>query len=341
MKMLLTKQEGGFMENGGVLVSPEGVFDPNYIPGKPVIVPTKYGVITTEGVPMDLVAVSDLGEIKYLPRNSGTHQFKGKVITEYPADIFYAKDGGLADWFKEEWVRIDTEGNITGPCGTMKKGKATTRCLPKKKAQSLTKAERKATARKKVRGSKKGKQFVSNTKKAKVKKRDTKRYDDGGQAPLSESFVMIDVSKMDSPRESKAFTFADNLSQYSTATAASEALNVNDIRDFLKSEGYDVSLTDSKTLSADELSALNTYMTGQQSVMLDGGELPHQTFTRVTGLPWPEAKLRGYTDGSYEGNIALQQRILEGKSLFKRPNNLPKERFSNREGLVEIDLGND
>jgi hypothetical protein len=42
----------------------------------------------------------------------------------------------------------------------MKKGKATTRCLPRKKAQAMTKAERKATVAKKVRGSKKGKQFV-------------------------------------------------------------------------------------------------------------------------------------------------------------------------------------
>ena len=68
----------------------------------------------------------------------------------------------LRDWFeKENWVRINTSGNIAGDCGTMKKGKATTRCLPKKKAQSLTKAERKATVAKKVRGSKKGKQFVS------------------------------------------------------------------------------------------------------------------------------------------------------------------------------------
>ena len=68
----------------------------------------------------------------------------------------------LRDWFKKEnWVRINTSGNISGDCGTMKKGKATTRCLPKKKAQSLTKAERKATVAKKVRGSKKGKQFVS------------------------------------------------------------------------------------------------------------------------------------------------------------------------------------
>ena len=51
----------------------------------------------------------------------------------------------------------------------MPKGKATQRCLPRAKAQSLTKAQRKATARKKVRGSKKGKQFVKNTPKAKVK----------------------------------------------------------------------------------------------------------------------------------------------------------------------------
>ena len=28
----------------------------------------------------------------------------------------------LRDWFKKEnWVRINTSGNITGPCGTMKK----------------------------------------------------------------------------------------------------------------------------------------------------------------------------------------------------------------------------
>ena len=78
----------------------------------------------------------------------------------------------LRDWFKkEDWVRINTSGNITGPCGTMKKGKATTRCLPRKKAQSLSQAERKASVAKKVKGSKKGKQFVKNTKKAEFKKK--------------------------------------------------------------------------------------------------------------------------------------------------------------------------
>ena len=73
----------------------------------------------------------------------------------------------LRDWFKkEDWVRIDTQGNITGPCGTMKKGNKTTRCLPRAKANSLTKAERAATSKKKAASDK---QFVPNTKKAKVR----------------------------------------------------------------------------------------------------------------------------------------------------------------------------
>ena len=73
----------------------------------------------------------------------------------------YIKES-LRNWFKkEDWVHIDTQGNITGPCGTMKKGKATTRCLPRKKAQAMSKAERKATVARKVRASKKGKQYVS------------------------------------------------------------------------------------------------------------------------------------------------------------------------------------
>jgi hypothetical protein len=84
-----------------------------------------------------------------------------------PEDFYLNVNESLRDWFKkEDWVRIDTAGNITGPCGTMKKGKATTRCLPRAKANSLTKAERAATSKKKAASNK---QFVPNTKKAKVK----------------------------------------------------------------------------------------------------------------------------------------------------------------------------
>jgi len=76
----------------------------------------------------------------------------------------------LRDWFKkEDWARIDSSGNIAGPCGTSKNKKNPDRCLPRKKAQSLTKAQRKATAAKKKKAGAKGKQVVPNTKKAKVK----------------------------------------------------------------------------------------------------------------------------------------------------------------------------
>lgn len=76
----------------------------------------------------------------------------------------------LRDWFdKEDWVRIDTQGNITGPCGTMKKGQATTRCLPRAKANRLSKEERAATSRKKAAEDRKGDRVVPNTDKAKVR----------------------------------------------------------------------------------------------------------------------------------------------------------------------------
>ena len=85
-------------------------------------------------------------------------------------DVTGEIDESLRDWFdKEDWVRIDTQGNITGDCGTMKKGKATTRCLPRAKANRLTKAERAATARKKAAADREGDRVVSNTDKAKVK----------------------------------------------------------------------------------------------------------------------------------------------------------------------------
>ena len=76
-------------------------------------------------------------------------------------------DENLRNWFKKEkWKRIDTQGNIAGDCGTMPKGKKTQRCLPAAKARSLTKKQRAATSRKKTRSNK---QFVKNTKAAKVK----------------------------------------------------------------------------------------------------------------------------------------------------------------------------
>ena len=75
----------------------------------------------------------------------------------------------LAEWRKQNWVRIGTDGSIKGPCGTSKDKKNPDRCLPKRKALSLTKAERASTARKKKAAEARGQTVVSNTPKAKVR----------------------------------------------------------------------------------------------------------------------------------------------------------------------------
>jgi hypothetical protein len=94
----------------------------------------------------------------------------------------------LRDWFKKEkWVRISSSGDIAGDCGTSKNKKNPDRCLPKAKAQSLTKGQRAATAAKKKRAGSKGKTVVKNTKAAKVT-RETANPQDGKAAPYGSGY---------------------------------------------------------------------------------------------------------------------------------------------------------
>lgn len=76
----------------------------------------------------------------------------------------------LRDWLKQKWKRVTSSGKIAGECGTSKDTSNPDRCLPASKAYSLSRSERAATAKKKKSKSKGGRrQFVPNTKKAKVK----------------------------------------------------------------------------------------------------------------------------------------------------------------------------
>ena len=77
--------------------------------------------------------------------------------------------GELKKWLKQDWVRIGTDGSIKGKCGTSKDKKNPDRCLPRSKAQSLSKKERAATAKKKNKAEAKGKTVVKNTKQAVVR----------------------------------------------------------------------------------------------------------------------------------------------------------------------------
>ena len=56
--------------------------------------------------------------------------------------------GQLKEWLDEDWVRIGSDGSIKGSCGTSKNKKRPDRCLPRAKANSLSKEERAKTARK-------------------------------------------------------------------------------------------------------------------------------------------------------------------------------------------------
>lgn len=48
--------------------------------------------------------------------------------------------------------------------------------------------------------------------------------------------------------------------------------------------------------------------------MQSGGQLPYQIWEEKTGTPWAEAKKQGLTDGSYEQNIALAQKLVSGSA---------------------------
>jgi hypothetical protein len=146
----------------------------NEVSRKPVPITIKGKTYSSMG---DIYARKALAKLSPEERKKAIEKAMGPKQSIDPKDFEFLDgidlgnpvDESLRNWFKkEDWVRIDTQGNIAGKCGTMPKGKATQRCLPRAKANSLTKAQRRATARKKVRGSKKGKQFVRNTKKAKV-----------------------------------------------------------------------------------------------------------------------------------------------------------------------------
>ena len=73
--------------------------------------------------------------------------------------------GELKKWRDQKWVRIGTDGEIKGACGTSKNKKNPDRCLPLAKAKRLSKKQRAATAKKKKASNGK-KQFIANTKAA-------------------------------------------------------------------------------------------------------------------------------------------------------------------------------
>jgi hypothetical protein len=82
-------------------------------------------------------------------------------------------EGGLKAWEKENWTHSDGT-----PCGGGKKDGSKSRCKPASKWKTMSKGEKSADNRKKAKGTKSGKQYVSATKKGKVTKKHTKRAEE-------------------------------------------------------------------------------------------------------------------------------------------------------------------
>tara|TARA_R110002050_G_scaffold239193_1_gene375345 strand:- start:107 stop:1006 length:900 start_codon:yes stop_codon:yes gene_type:complete len=153
-KVVLQAEEKDYKRGLIVELTEEGGYKINYWYGEDVKIYPAEVEVDGESIKDDANEVY----IKFHPELKEEKRTLNKLISE-----------SLRDWFtKEDWVRIDSAGNIAGPCGTSKNKKNPDRCLPRKKAQSLTQAQRKATAAKKKKAGSKGKQVVPNTKKAKL-----------------------------------------------------------------------------------------------------------------------------------------------------------------------------
>jgi len=66
------------------------------------------------------------------------------------------------------------------------------------------------------------------------------------------------------------------------------------------------------TSSGGSSSGSSLYVTPTQTTTTASGELPYQTWERLTGKPWSQASALGLTTGTAADNLALQNKLLGG-----------------------------
>ena len=127
-------------------------------------------------------AYANLAASKYCKDPNYAKASKKRSKSRKKNEELELEEGELKKWLDQDWVRITSSGKIAGKCGTSKSKKNPDRCLPRSKAKSLTKSQRAATARKKKKAQKTGKDsgktsYVSNTRKGKVTKSESLNED--------------------------------------------------------------------------------------------------------------------------------------------------------------------
>ena len=88
--------------------------------------------------------------------------------------------GELQNWLDEDWVRIGADGTILGSCGSRKEAEGKPKCLPRKKAEGMSKEARaKLVARKRKKDpnpDRKGKPIMVSNNKWKKRKTSLRIY---------------------------------------------------------------------------------------------------------------------------------------------------------------------
>jgi pterin-4a-carbinolamine dehydratase len=110
------------------------------------------GIGSDQGADDPTIDAGDLGYCRFLKFKCASRRTCDAWVTGGPLVDKSQVTENLRDWFgKEKWVRMDTKGNIQGPCarGSAKEGKP--KCLPQAKAHALGKKGRAAAAQKKRR----------------------------------------------------------------------------------------------------------------------------------------------------------------------------------------------
>ena len=110
------------------------------------------GIGSELGADDPTIDAGDLGYCRFLKFKCASKRTCDAWVTGGPLVDKPEVTENLRDWFgKEKWVRMDTKGNIKGPCarGSAKEGKP--KCLPQAKAHALGKKGRAAAAQKKRR----------------------------------------------------------------------------------------------------------------------------------------------------------------------------------------------
>ena len=145
------------------MITPNRINEAQVIPLRQYVnamVASKFGQYTSETLKSELkyaivrAIIPVLKKYGYIIQNNTEYDFTGvrdvDLDESMQHEMTQAITEDLRKWFDRDWVRFDTKGKIKGPCAR-EAGEGKPKCLPRAKAQSMSKTDRAKAARRKRR----------------------------------------------------------------------------------------------------------------------------------------------------------------------------------------------